>query len=72
MSSVELTTEPSELSGGMLGIIRAYAMHTALDVRDLYRKGESETASRGSGLSDAPNHEVWEPVRAVGVLSAAR
>jgi hypothetical protein len=44
MSSVELTTERSELSGGILGIIGAYGMQAALDVRDLYRKPTSESS----------------------------
>ena len=35
MSSTELTPETVELSEGMLGLIGAYGMHAALDVRAL-------------------------------------
>jgi hypothetical protein len=61
MSSVELTTERSELSGGILGIIHAYGMRTAIDVRDLYRKPASES-SVGRGPT-APEQSSPAPIR---------
>ena len=51
MTSAELTTESVELSDGMLGIIGAYGMRAALDVRDLGRKTASESASTEHGLA---------------------
>ena len=43
MSSTELASETVELSKGMLGIIGAYGMHAAIDVRDLYPKIAAES-----------------------------
>jgi hypothetical protein len=40
VSSPELMTESVELSEGMLGIIGAYGMRSALDVRDLRADAE--------------------------------
>jgi hypothetical protein len=52
-SGAELTTEAVELSEGMLGIIGAYGMHAALDVRDLYRKAASESPPAEHSLAAA-------------------
>ena len=41
MSSQELMTESVELSEAMLGIIGAYGMRSALEVRDLDPRAES-------------------------------
>ena len=55
MTSDEVTTESVQLSQGMLGIIGAYGMHSADDVRDLDRRtargsaaGEHEPATADS------------------------
>jgi len=53
MAGTELTTETVELSDGILGIIGAYGMHAALDVRDLYWKSASESAVRRPATADA-------------------
>jgi hypothetical protein len=48
VTGTELTIEPVALSDGMLGIIGAYGMHAALDVRDVrdvHRKTASDSAS---------------------------
>jgi hypothetical protein len=55
MSSPELMTESVELSDGMLGIIGAYGMRSALDVRDLYPKAGSPPPER-SLVSVAVGH----------------
>ena len=56
MARAELTTESVELSDGMLGIIGAYGMRAALDVRDLYRKTACESASTEHRLASADIH----------------
>ena len=50
MTSHEVTTESVQLSQGMLGIIGAYGMHSALDVRDLDRRTAGESAAREHAL----------------------
>jgi len=53
MSSTELMIEPVELGAGMLGLIGAYAMHAALDVRDLHLKRAPESSPPQPGLAPA-------------------
>jgi hypothetical protein len=56
MTSDEVTTESVQLSQGMLGIIGAYGMHSALDVRDLDRRTARESAAREHGLPSADGY----------------
>jgi hypothetical protein len=65
MSGAEHTTETVELSEGMLGLIGAYGMHAALDVRDLYLKASSEPPERGRASADTHTSEGVRP-RATG------
>jgi hypothetical protein len=53
MSSTELTPETVELSEGMLGLIGAYGMNAALDVRDLHLQGASESPPPERALASA-------------------
>ena len=53
MTSVECTIESVQLSEGMLGIIGAYGIHSALDVRDLDRRTARESAAREHRLATA-------------------
>ena len=53
MSSTELTPENVELSEGMLGLIGAYGMNAAIDVRDLHPKGASESPPPERALASA-------------------
>ena len=63
MSSAEPTTETVELSEGMLGLIGAYGMHAALDVRDLYAKAASQSPppERSLPSADTFSSEVVRP-----------
>ena len=53
MTSVEVTTEGVQLSEGMLGIIGAYGMHSALDVRNLDRRTARESAASEHATADS-------------------
>jgi len=67
MSSTELTIEAVELGEGMLGLIGAYGMHAALDLRDLQPKGASESSPPELGLaSSSTNTSEGARPRATG------
>ena len=56
MTSHDVTTESVQLSEGMLGIIGAYGMHAALDVRDLDRRTARGPAAREHGAATDDGH----------------
>ena len=57
MSSTELTTEAVQLSKGMLGLIGAYGMNAALDVRDLGLRAASQSTPPEPGRASADTGE---------------
>jgi len=62
MSSTELTNEAVELGEGMLGLIGAYGMHAALDIRDLQLTAAAKSPPPEPGLASADT-DTSEAVR---------
>lgn len=66
VSSSELTTESVQLSDGMLGIIGAYGMRSAFEVRDLYPKAESPSEGSIPSVAADTSRGLRPKVNALG------